>query len=380
MRLMSDSRPPVLRAHDAAAVRAALAKARAGGLRARAAAAALGLSEGQVIAAHAGVGPDAASPAALRALRLTGSPWPWLTALAACGPVLALVRNALAIHEKVGVLDLHPLRAGANPAGTGVPSLPQPGLDHAVTDDHTDTDMAWADGQGEGRWRVAHWHAAYAVWGWAANPGNRSAPGIVVFDAAGEAVLKLFVREATCLAAWQSLIERHAHVGAGPQTVFKGHAGALPAGQAPGAAPDWAAQALGQGWPVRLAGRGRALPVAALASVLAAAAFDAMPVCLCVGHASGWQAHRGLVHQVVPRVVRGQHWLNVTDPDFTLHLWQDQVARLWWIPGARDEGNALLALAADGSPVLTLSGRVSAAAGEPEDWANWLQAQLAQAR
>ena len=79
-------------------VRARFQAARQGGLRARDAARSLGLSEGAVIAAHAGH-----HDAALRAVPLAG---PWLALLQAlepCGPLMALTRNDSTVHEKTGV-------------------------------------------------------------------------------------------------------------------------------------------------------------------------------------------------------------------------------------------------------------------------------------
>ncbi len=83
---------------DPATVRADFSAARRSGLRAKDAAASLGLSEGAVVAAHVG-----AHDLPLKAVRLQG---PWvdvLQALEACGTVMALTRNESTVHEKDGV-------------------------------------------------------------------------------------------------------------------------------------------------------------------------------------------------------------------------------------------------------------------------------------
>lgn len=74
--------------------------ARSSGKRAKDAAESLGLSEGQAIAAHAGM-----HDYGLKATPLQG---PWvevLQALQLCGPVMALTRNASTVHEKTGIYE-----------------------------------------------------------------------------------------------------------------------------------------------------------------------------------------------------------------------------------------------------------------------------------
>src|SRR5262249_804864 len=79
-------------------IRERFAALRAEGKRHKDAAEALGISEGEAIAAHAGEHG--------RALRSTALRGPWielLQSLEPCGPVLALTRNVSTVHEKRGV-------------------------------------------------------------------------------------------------------------------------------------------------------------------------------------------------------------------------------------------------------------------------------------
>ena len=82
---------------DPAALRAALAQARAQGLRTKDAAESLGSSEGAAVAAHVGVHEHAMQVQALK------PEWfALLSALQPCGTLMALTRNDAVVHEKDG--------------------------------------------------------------------------------------------------------------------------------------------------------------------------------------------------------------------------------------------------------------------------------------
>ena len=149
---------------NASDIRNQLAAARAAGYRIRDAAVSIGISEGEAIAAHCG-----AHDAPLRAVPLHG---PWidvLQALQPCGPVLALTRNASTVHEKTGVYE----KLSAN-GHIGLALGEQIDL----------------------RLFFEKWHAGFAVTEDAANAANPPSLSLQFFDAHGEAVHKIFARDA----------------------------------------------------------------------------------------------------------------------------------------------------------------------------------------
>ncbi len=161
---------------NAPQIRSRFAQARAAGQRHKDAAASIGLSEGEAIAAHGG---EHDQP--LKAVPLRG---PWLEllqALEACGPVLALTRNESTVHEKTGVYQK---LSATGPVGLALGA---------------DIDL---------RLFFTQWHAGFAVTEHTGNPGNRPALSLQFFDASGLAVHKVFCREATDRAAFEDVMRR----------------------------------------------------------------------------------------------------------------------------------------------------------------------------
>lgn len=78
---------------------------------------------------------------------------------------------------------------------------------------------------------------------------------------------------------------------------------------------------------LRLAGPERALqvPTTVLGRVLDAAAACRLPIMIFVGNRGCLQIFSGSV----ARIVRGGPWLNVLDPEFNLHVRQDRIAAVW---------------------------------------------------
>ena len=158
-------------------IRTRFAELRAKGMRHKDAAAAMGLSEGDAIAAHTG-----AHDKALRATRLKG---PWvelLQALELCGPVLALTRNETTVHEKTGVYEKV---SGTDAMGLAVGEV---------------IDL---------RLFFSRWHAGFAVSEAAANAGVPPSLSLQFFSPQGVAVHKIFVRDATDRDAFQSVIDTY---------------------------------------------------------------------------------------------------------------------------------------------------------------------------
>ena len=141
-------------------------------LRLRDAAARLGVSEAELIAARCGRG----------VIRLSPS-WPSLIeALGTLGQVMALTRNDHAVHEKIGRYERISVSSAKDRALVTGP----------------DIDL---------RIRLGHWRFAYAVTEETRGP---SRPSLQFFDAAGTAVHKVFLRDGSDRDTFIRLIAGHA--------------------------------------------------------------------------------------------------------------------------------------------------------------------------
>ena len=308
-------------------IRERFAALRAEGRRHKDAAESLGISEGEVIAAHAELhdGPLQATP-----LR---QPWlELLQALELCGPMLALTRNRSTVHEKTGVYE--------KLSGSG----------HVALALGEDIDLRLFLGQ---------WHAGFAV-------REGASLSLQVFDAHGVAVHKVFAREATDPDAFQSVIDAHAQPGM-PVAFTPAESKASPR---PDSAIDTAALATAWGamqdtheffgllntfgverqQSFRLTEGTFTLRAAksAVRDLLNEAAFDGTPIMVFVGSPGCIQIHTGPVVRVEPMEMRGMQWLNVLDPGFNLHLREDLIDAVWIVEKPTSDGVVTSVEAFDG--------------------------------
>ena len=319
--------PPSAPAHPPQAapdIRERFAAARAAGKRAKDAAESLGLSEGAAVAAHAG---EHGHP--LKAQPLQGSWLELLQSLEACGPLMALTRNESTVHEKTGVY--------VNVSATGPVGI-------ALGED---IDL---------RLFFAQWHAGFAVTELASDPAKPPSRSLQFFNAHGRAVHKVFVRDATDLVAFDSVVQRFALPSAG--YVF-GKA------QPPEAArpdADIDAQGLREAWAAMqdtheffgltkkfgverqqsfrlVEGQfaWRAAPQA-VARLLDEAAVDGLPIMVFVGSGGCIQIHTGPVRNIQPLNTPHAQWINVLDAGFNLHLRIDMVAHVWVVEKPTADG------------------------------------------
>lgn len=302
-----------------------VAARQAGAARHRDIAAQLGVSEGQLIAAHVGLG---AGTGGLRAQRLRAE-WPRLiAALEAVGPVMALTRNASCVHEKTGV---YRNASAQGPAGREMGLVLGGDIDLRVF--------------------YSRWAHGFAV----AEAGDKGVQrSLQFFDASGMAVHKVFVKPATDLSAWERLVAEFADESLAP--------GLEPAAAEPTALekPDAeiSVKAFRQAWAsmrdtheffgllrthgvtrtqaLRLAEPRFARPVdtASAQQVLSGAASSGTPIMVFVGNPGMIQIHTGPVKKVV---VMGP-WLNVLDPGFNLHLREDHIASAWVVRKPTSDG------------------------------------------
>jgi putative hemin transport protein len=264
--------------------------------------------------------------------RLDG-PWPELMeAVRSLGPVMALTRNEMAVHEKTGAyLEVRM----DNPHVGGVYG---PDIDLRLF---------------PGRW--AHAFATEV-----ATPAGPRA-SLQIFDAAGVAVHKIYVTADTDRAAYDDLVQRFS---VEPRPVVPEASDTPPRADTATAdelLPRWAAMTDTHDFFVLLRDldlhRRRALQLAeghytwrvdrsATETLLRSAAQRQVPLMCFVGNAGCIQIHSGPVH----RIVEKGGWLNVLDPGFNLHLRSEQVAEAWVVHKPTDDGivSSLELLDADG--------------------------------
>lgn len=309
---------------NTATIRERFGALRREGKRHRDAAAALSLSEGEAIAAHAGQHAEVLQARALRG--------PWLEVLKAlepCGPVLALTRNESTVHEKTGVYQ----KLSAN--------------GHVGLALGEEIDL---------RLFFNQWHAGYAVSEAAANAGNPPSLSLQFFDAHGEAVHKVFVREASDRVAFEQVMDRFADASLG--YVFSKRAEA----EAPRADGEIDAAGMGEAWAAMkdtheffgllrkfdaerqqsfrlMLGRfTERLQTGAVTALLQEAAVDGTPIMVFVGSPGCIQIHSGPVHRIEPMATPAAQWINVLDPGFNLHLREDMIAHVYAVEKPTDDG------------------------------------------
>lgn len=287
-----------------------LALRREARLRHRDAAARLGVSEGEAVAAAV------AAPPPFSAVRLA-PPWPRLfERVPSLGRVMALTRNEAVVHEKIGVYADMSHRAGVGLA------LGQ------------DIDL---------RIFYVAWAHAFAVTEQAEDGTLQRS--LQVFDAHGVAIHKVILKPGADLPAWERLVSDFAHPDQEPGLQPE------PAEPAPPPPDDaavdvaafqaaWLAMAdtheffglvrrfgLSRTQALRLAPAGHAESVSpsVLRILLESVAAEGLPIMVFVGNPGMIQIHTGPVQNIK---VMGP-WLNVLDPGFNLHLREDLVSRAW---------------------------------------------------
>lgn len=311
-------------------------------LRARDAAAALGVSEAELVAAG-GVGQ----------VRRLGGDWGDLVkALPGVGPVMCLTRNEHCVHERKGRFE----------------DVSVSGLMGLVLGPDIDLRIFFS-----------HWKSGFAV----ADQGPHGARlSLQIFDGHGVAVHKIYSTPGTDMAAFEALIARFHDAGPfGPLEVTPPPAPAVPrpdeAIDVDGFVAAWAAMkdtheffpllrkfGVQRLQAMRLAGPRFATEVAPdmVEKAFAAAAAQELPIMVFVGSRGVIQIHSGPVVNLKTMAP----WFNVLDPDFNLHLRADRVASAWITRKPTDDGivTALELFDADGETIALVFG--ARKPGKPE--------------
>lgn len=307
-------------------------------------AARLGVSEAEIVALDEGT----------RATRLRPDWVGLLSRLGELGEVMALTRNADAVHEKIGVYG--PFEGSAT-IGLFVGEA---------------MDL---------RLFLTRWKHAWSVLP-EAPEGRRS---LQIFAGDGSAVHKVFSRPGTDLAAWDRLVAAFAETAPVPLAIVPAAAPAAPK-------PDGEIDVAGflAGWDgladthhfhpllvrfgvartqaFRLAGpeRARPVPAASLRRALTRAAASGLPIMVFVGNPGCIQIHTGPVAQLR----EAGPWFNVLDPGFNLHLRETAIDRAWVVRKPTDDGvvTSLELFDAQGEAIATLFGKRKPGQAEDPAW------------
>ncbi|GAB5446155.1 hemin-degrading factor [Gymnodinialimonas sp.] len=310
---------------SAAEIRAAIADNPK--LRPRDLATNLGLPEAALVAAQVGFG----------VVPLVADTTKLIPAICTLGEVMALTRNDSAVHEKIGVYDN--FHSG----------------DHASSVLTADIDL---------RLFSRHWVHSFAMEKEVDGSVRRS---IQVFDAAGDAVHKVILRERSNVAMWDVMLRDLEGPDAVP--IFEERAPV----EVPKGDPD-KADILRAEWTkmtdthqfmrltsklkmnrlgaYRMAGAPHvvALDPSAMTTALQAMAETAVPIMMFVGNRGCIQIHTGPIHSLKPM----GPWQNVMDPGFNLHLRADHVAEVWLVNKPTKRGPAISIEAFDARGALIL--------------------------
>jgi putative hemin transport protein len=314
--------------------------------RNRDAAAKLGVSEAELLASECGAG----------VTRLEGDFRRLLERAHELGTVMALTRNEDVVHEKVGRYE----------------NISADGMIGLVLGEDIDLRLFFR-----------HWQLGYAV-SEPLDQGTRQS--LQFFDAAGDAVHKIFLRPQSDASAWHALVEAFAAARQDP--------GEAVAERAPAPAQDqevqadaaaflaaWAAMqdtheffpllerfGVSRTHALRIAEGEFARPVAPAAAraLLETVSRSQLPIMVFVGNPGCIQIHTGPVSNVQ---IRGP-WLNVMDPGFNLHLREDRIAHAWVVrkPTAEGDVTSLELFNAGGETMAMLFGKRKPGISEMQAW------------
>ena len=291
----------------------------------------LGVTEAALVAAHV----DGA-----QVLRIDPTLDRLFPAIQTLGEVMALTRNASCVHERTGTYeDYHSGNHAAMVLGAEI-------------------DL---------RMFPKHW-----VHGFALVDGPR--PSVQVFDAAGDAVHKVFLTDASDRAAFETLVrdlrllEQSDTITLTPRAPVE--AAKLRADKAEALRREWGEMTdthqflrmvsklkMSRLGAYRVAGAPWAfeLPADTVTKLLHASADQQIPLMVFVGNQGCIQIHGGPVTRIAPM----GPWINVLDPRFNLHLRADHIAEVWHVVKPIRDGMAhsIEAFDAQGALIVQIFGK-----------------------
>jgi len=276
----------------------------------------LGVGEATLIAAWCGNG----------VVRINPHPDAIMGAALTLGPVMALTRNESCVHEKIGVYENY-----------------HPG-DHAAMILTADIDL---------RLFPSHWLHAFAVEKQTERGVQRS---LQVFDAAGDAVHKIFLRDDSDVAAFEAARDKLRHENQSQSLVTDPRQPAETPRENPAKLDilrsEWTRmtdthQFMRLTSKLRMNRLGayrsvgapfvRALPSVAVTQMLERVRDTGIEIMVFTGNRGCIQIHSGPVHTLSPM----GPWQNVIDPGFNLHLRADHIAEVWAVDKPTQRGPAV---------------------------------------
>jgi putative hemin transport protein len=283
-------------------------------LRNREAALALGISEAELMASAVG---DSVT-------RLEGDFRKLLKRVPELGTVMALTRNESCVHEKDGPYK----------------DISAEGMMGLALGEEIDLRLFFN-----------HWKHAYAV---TEESARGTLQGLQIYDAAGGAVHKIYLRPASDAAAYRKLVADFTSPNQAPGERVKAPAPrAVPRPDAEidtaGLRTAWADLkdthdffgmlrrfGMARTQALRLGGAdfARKVPNSAARSVLEAAAAEQLPIMVFVGNQGCIQIHTGPVANI--KIM--DRWVSVMDPGFNLHLREDRIAQSWVVVKPTSDG------------------------------------------
>ena len=296
-------------------------------MRERDVAAKLGISEAQLIAAYVGNGATQIIPHPDQVMHLAGT----------LGEVMALTRNASCVSEKIGVYENY---------HTGT---------HAAMVLTQDIDL---------RMFPTHWCHAFMVEK-ETNAGVQRS--VQVFDAAGDAVHKVFMRDEDKVDEWQiakmqiALPDQFDTISVDPRTAPE--AAKSDASKLDILRKEWARLTdthqflrltsklkMNRLGAYRIAGAPFVRPLLprAVDQMLHAVQTAGIEIMVFVGNKGCIQIHTGPIGTLKPM----GPWQNVLDPGFNLHLRLDHVAEVWAVEKPTQRGPAVSVEAFDANGML----------------------------
>lgn len=320
-------------------------------MRARDAARALGVTEAELVAAECGEA----------VVRLSADWGTLLAELGALGRVMALTRNEEAVSERKG--RYHPVEIFREP---GRPPMGQ------VLDEGIDL-----------RLFLSHWHSGFAV-----SDGSRRS--LQFFDRDGTAIHKVFLTEESDRVAFAELVARYRSEDQSPVQAVS-----PPFTSPPERSDDEIdVEGLRRAWAqmrdtheffrltrdfgvtrlqaLRLAGPDWAqqVPTGSFRRLLQEAAQKRMAIMIFVGNRGVIQIHSGPVENI--RIVN--HWVNVLDPDFNLHVREDLIASCWIVRKPTADGivTSMELYNARGEQILLTFSKRKPGQGESAEWRDLL--------
>lgn len=293
------------------------------------------------------------------ARRLQGDIREVLAALEDAGDVKCICRNDFAVHEQVGRFTNHSLNGHA-----GLVLNPR-ALDLRLF--------------------INQWASLFHLQEVTPRGVRQS---IQFFDHQGDALLKVYVTDATDTAAWDDILARFTHT-ENPALALEAPPAAAPVQTAAAAdiEQEWRAMTDVHQFFILLKRHGLTRQQAfrlvsdelacrvdnrALAVLLDSAQRDANEIMIFVGNRGCVQIFTGSVQKVVP--MRG--WLNIFNPLFTLHLRDDAIAESWITrkPTADGYVTSLELFAADGTQIAQLYGQRTEGQPEQAQWRRQIDA------